>query len=61
MPPRSSQPVSPSQSRAKIEIWREDIGRLWGAPESSGNDIRAEAASQEEEHLERGASDNEAN
>ena len=60
MPPRASQPVSPSQSRAKIEIWREDIGRLWGAPESLEGDIRAEAPSQEE-HSETGASDNEAN
>jgi hypothetical protein len=32
MPPRGSQTV-PTQSRAKIEIWREDIGRLWGSPE----------------------------
>jgi hypothetical protein len=36
MSPRISQPAAPSQSRAKIEIWREDIGRLWGGPESSG-------------------------
>jgi hypothetical protein len=31
MSPRASQPEPPSQSRAKIEIWREDMGRLWGA------------------------------
>jgi hypothetical protein len=35
MSPRAS-PEPPSQSRAKIEIWREDIGRLWSGPESSG-------------------------
>jgi hypothetical protein len=40
MSPRTSQPATPpSQSRAKIEIRREDIGRLWGGPESSGGDI----------------------
>jgi hypothetical protein len=37
--PRASQPASPSQSRAKIEVWREDIGRLWGAPESSEDEV----------------------
>jgi hypothetical protein len=36
MPLRTSEPASPSQSRARIEIWREDIGRLWGGPERSG-------------------------
>jgi hypothetical protein len=36
MPLRTSEPASPSQLRARIEIWREDIGRLWGGPERSG-------------------------
>ncbi len=36
MSPRASQPAPPAQSRARIEIWRESLGRLWGAPESSG-------------------------
>ena len=39
MPPRISESASPSQSRARIEIWREDIGRLWGGPESSGGKV----------------------
>ena len=39
MSPRASQPEPPSQSRAKIEICREDIGRLWGGPESSGENV----------------------
>ena len=39
MPPRASQPAPPSQSRARIEIWWEDIGRLWGAPESSDGNV----------------------
>jgi hypothetical protein len=39
MPPRASQPAPPSQSRARIEIWREDIGRLWGAPESFDGNV----------------------
>jgi hypothetical protein len=37
MPPRRSQ-TAPTKSRAKIEIWREDIGRLWGGPESSNDE-----------------------
>jgi hypothetical protein len=57
MPPRASQPTSPSPARAKIEIWREDIARLWSGPESSGGDIRADSPSQEE-HSESDASDN---
>ena len=39
MPARASEPAPSSQSRVKIEIWREDIGRLWGDPESSGRDV----------------------
>jgi hypothetical protein len=39
MSPRTSQPAPSSQSRAKIEIWREDIGRLWGGPESSEHEV----------------------
>jgi hypothetical protein len=39
MSPRTSQPAPSSQSRAKIEIWREDIGRLWGGPESSEDEV----------------------
>ena len=39
MPSRTSQPAPPSQSRAKIEIWREDIGRLWVGPETSGDNV----------------------
>jgi hypothetical protein len=39
MSSRTSQPAPPSQSRARIEIWREDIPRLWGGPESSGDNV----------------------
>ena len=37
MPPRGCQ-IAPTKSRAKIEIWREDVGRLWGGPESSNDE-----------------------
>jgi hypothetical protein len=38
--PRSvSQRAAPSHSQARIEIWREDIPRLWGGPESSGDNV----------------------
>jgi hypothetical protein len=50
MSPRASQPEPPSQSRAKIEIWREDIGRLWGGPESSGENVPPSGSSSASGH-----------
>jgi|SoiMethySBSTD1v2_1073268.scaffolds.fasta_scaffold115337_3 hypothetical protein len=50
MSPRASQPEPPSQSRAKIEICREDIGRLWGGPESSGENVPPSGSSSTSGH-----------
>ena len=38
-PPSASQPAPPSQSRARIEVWREDIARLWGSSGISGSSL----------------------
>ena len=43
-PPGASQPATSSQSRARIEIWRDDIARLWGGPENSGGDLQPPGA-----------------
>jgi hypothetical protein len=51
MPPRASQPTAPSQSRAKIEVWREDIGRLWGSPEGSGGDVPSSGSASASDEL----------
>ena len=36
-PHGASQPAAPSQSRARIEIWQEDIARLWGGAGTSSS------------------------
>jgi hypothetical protein len=51
MPPRASQPVAPSQSRAKIEVWREDIGRLWGGPEIPSADAPSSGSASTSDEL----------
>jgi len=38
-PPSASQPGPPARSRARIEIWREDLARLWGSSGISGNSL----------------------
>ena len=38
-PRGASEPSAPSQSRAKIEVWREDIRRLWAAQESPVGEV----------------------
>jgi hypothetical protein len=38
-PSSASQPAPPSQSRARIEVWREDIARLWGSSGISGSSL----------------------
>src|SRR4029078_9001907 len=38
-PRGASEPSAPSQSRAKIEVWREDIRRLWATQESPVGEV----------------------
>ena len=47
-PRGASEPSAPSQSRAKIEVWREDIRRLWAAPESPVGDVSSSGSTSDE-------------
>ena len=47
-PRGTSEPSAPSQSRAKIEVWREDIRRLWAAPESPVGDVSSSGSTSDQ-------------